>query len=315
MTGNIGFPWIHRLIFMVLLVGLATLGCRKESAVSTQLAAETLHVFVSVPPQKYIVDRVGGEHIQVSVLVSAGQTPHTFEPTPKQVVQLSRADVYFRTGVEFENQLAKKIGSALKGLQIVDLRRDLDLVQTTPAHADEQHSHGHHHHDEIDPHIWMSPRLVKKQAETVRKVLSSLDPVHAEEYAQNCRRFQDRLEQVDRKIAQTLAPLKGRKFFVYHPAFGYFAQAYGLEQVAVETGGRQPTARKLQQLIEQARQNDVKLIFVQPQFSRRSAEVVAQRINGAVVPLNPLREDYLDNLLRIASEIKKALSRQDTQPG
>jgi zinc transport system substrate-binding protein len=300
---------------IALFVAAGMVGCEESSPLPTPSAEGPLKVFVSVPPQKYIVKQVGGDHVRVTTLVSPGQTPHTFEPTPKQVVQLSQADVYLRTGMQFENQLAEKVSSTLGDRKIVDLRQGLELVHHECEHRHEGKHEGHdHHHPEIDPHIWMNPRLVKKQAETIKKVLSELDPAHAEDYEKNCRQFQDRLSEVDRKIARILEPLKGKEFFVYHPAFGYFAQAYGLEQVAVEIGGRQPTARQIQQLIEKAQRNKVRLIFVQPQFSSQSAEVIARRIDGAVVPLNALAEDYMENLLHIAKEIKKALSEETTRP-
>ena len=153
----------------------------------------------------------------------------------------------------------------------------------------------------------MNPRLVKRQARTICRELCRLAPVHREAFESNCAVFESDLDRVDARIAETLAPLRGREFYVFHPAFGYFADAYGLKQVAVETGGKQPTAKQLQALIEQARSADVKLIFVQPQFTKQSAEVVARAIGGAVVPLDPLAENYLENLLHVASKIEMAL--------
>lgn len=153
----------------------------------------------------------------------------------------------------------------------------------------------------------MNPRLVKVQAKTICAALCELDPAHRDVYERNCRAFEADMDTIDKKIATALAPLRGKAFYVFHPAFGYFAEAYGLKQVAIETGGKQPSAKRLAALVDQAKRAGVKLIFVQPQFDRRSAEVVAREIGGAVVPLDPLAENYMDNLLHVASQIQAAL--------
>ena len=237
---------------------------------------------MSIPPQKCFVEKVGGERVHVSVLLAPGQSPHTYEPTPKQIVSLSKARVYFRIGVPFEKQVVAKIGEAIKGFNIVDtcqgirqramtaeeIAAEIHEATSTGHHDEEGHSrdndHKSHHHDEgeLDPHVWMNPRLVKIQAGNIRDELIRLDPDHRNEYELNCRAFEKELDLLDARIMASLASLHGREFFVFHPGFGYFADAYGLKQVAVETGGKQPTAKQLGELIERARRAGVKLIFV-----------------------------------------------------
>ena len=300
-----------------------TLGsCREQADKSPPTDKKLLHVFVSIPPQKYFVERIGGDHVSVSTLLKPGQSPHTYEPTPKQMVELSAARVYFRIGVPFEKQVVGKIASALEQLVVVDTSEGIALrvLQSPCEHDDEpekhdthtEHAADHHHHnhdDVLDTHTWMSPRLAGVHARHICETLSRLDPSHGTTYRQNLEAFQADLNKLDAQIAEALAPLKGREFYVFHPAFGYFADAYGLKQVAVELAGKQPTAKQIAALIASAKEAGVKLIFVQPQFTKRSAETVAEAIGGAVVVLDPLAEDYLDNLLHVANTIQKALGQ------
>ncbi len=276
-------------------------------------SSRRLRVFVSIPPQKYFLERIGGEHVDVSVLVPPGQSPHTYEPTSKQMVDLSAARAYFRIGLPFEERVVRKLGAVLEHLNILDTNEGIQLrsMRNVTDHADHSHhGHGegcHHGEDELDPHVWMNPRLVKLQARTICRELSRLAPACREAFEGNLRSFETDLDRVDAKIAAALAPLRGRAFYVFHPSFGYFAEAYGLRQVAVEASGKEPTAKQLGALIAQAREDGVRLIFVQPQFATSSAEAIAEHIGGAVIPMDPLAEGYIDNLLDVAGKIEAAL--------
>lgn len=283
--------------------------CR-PSVPATQPAESRVRVFVSIPPQKYFVERVGGDRVYVSVMLPPGRSPATYELTPKQMVELAAARTYFRIGVPFEKQVVAKIGSIMKDLPIVDTRKGIDIRKMTKVEKDHKHhpEEHHHHHTELDPHVWMSPRLVKIQAQTICEELCRLDPTHRKQYEKNLRSFDADLNSTDAEIATSLAPLRGREFYVFHPAYGYFAQAYGLEQVAIENSGKRPTAKQLGTLIDRANQANVKLIIVQPQFDKSSAKAVAERIGGVVVPVDPLAEDYLDNLRSMATTIRTALT-------
>ena len=184
-------------------------------------------------------------------------------------------------------------------LLIVDTRVGIHLESL------EDHQHGNSHHDnELDPHIWLDPMLVKKQGEIIRNTLIKLDPAGEDIYRKNFLAFSADLDQLDEKLRQALLPVKGKTFFVFHPAFGYLARAYGLKQVAVETGGKKPSGRHLARLIESARAKDVKVLFVQPQFSQKSAETIAQAIDGVVVAIDPLAKDYFSNMEKIAREVR-----------
>jgi len=297
----------------ILTVALAVLpSCgRQQPAAGPETAV--LQVFVSIPPQKYFVERIGGRYVEVHVLLSPGQSPHTYEPTAKQMVELARARIYFCVGMPFEKQLAAKIRAAAPELTVVDTsegirRREWDASMTGhPAHEDHD---GHSHRPDEqswDTHTWMSPRLAAVHARNICQALCRVDPAHRAFYEGNLKKLTNELDRLDRQIAEALAPLKGRSFYVFHPAFGYFADAYGLKQVAIEMSGKQPTAKYLNDLIRRAEAAGVKLIFVQPQFSRQGAEAVARAIGGAVVPLDPLAENYMDNLRSIVDALRKAL--------
>ena len=258
-----------------------------------------IKTFVSILPQAYFVERIGGPHVDIEVLVGPGQSPATYEPTPKQMTKLARAHLYFRIGVPFEEAFVPRIARTFRNLQIVDTRKGVQLRYFTKTGGPEI----------PDPHIWLDPKRVKVQAATIWRALSGVDPKYAVEFDSNLRTFQADLHSVDAKIADSLAPLKGMNFYVFHPAFGYFGDSYGLTQVAVEIAGKEPSPKQLTELIEKAKQDGVKVIFVQPQFARKAAETIARQIDGAVVAMNPLSRDYLRNLEDMAAAVKKALSR------
>jgi zinc transport system substrate-binding protein len=263
-----------------------------------------LRVFVSIPPLQYFVERVGGERVQAEALVKPGQEPHTYEPTPQQVARLARARLFFRAGFPFENALVPRLESTMPELSIVDTREGITLraMEEDEGHAGEEGG--------LDPHVWMSPPLARRQAQTIRDALIRIDPAGETAYRAGFERFAAELDQVHAELVAALAPLRGRELLVYHPAFGYFAEEYGLKQVAVETGGRQPSARELARLIELAHERGIRVVFVQPQFSQAGARAVAEAIGGAVVPLDDLPSDYLANLRDMARKIQEGLRPQ-----
>ena len=295
-----------------LLVGAVSIaragGCRREAPAPEQ--TKRVKVFVSIDPHAFFVERIGSEHVDVEVLVRGGGDPHTFELTPKQVARLTRAGIYFRAGLPFERMLLGKIPATAADLEIVDTREGIDLLEI--QHEREDHRTGDEHGaPDLDPHVWLSPRLAKIQAETICRSLSRIDPAHADTYARNLSVLQSELDALDARIAKVLEPLKGRTFFVFHPAFGYFASSYGLKQKAVETGGKSPGARHIKRIIDQARRENVKVIFVQPQFSPRAAETIAEQIGAAVLPMDPLERDYIANMAAMADKICGALGQGD----
>ncbi len=287
-------------------------GCRDTVPPSSQ--PTRLRIFVSIPPQKYFVERVGGDEVQVEALVGPGQNHHTYEITPQQAARLAQADAFCRVGLPFEDSLLRKLASAYTNLRVVNTHEGTPWRFTEAEELGEAHSHEHrpgeecpgHHAGELDPHIWLNPRLVKLQAEAICRALQALRPVAEQRFQENLAAFQADLDALDQRLSAALTPFRGREFFVFHPAFGYLADAYGLRQVAVETGGKEPSARRLAELINRARSSDAKLMFVQPQFPTRSAETLAREIGGAVVAIDPMAENYIENLESMAAAIASA---------
>ena len=282
-----------------------------QSAVWGQTERSKMAVFVSILPQAYFLERIGGDRLSVEVLVGEGQSPATYEPTPRQMAKLSEASACFLIGVPFERHLMKKLRQSHRNPVIVETQKGVPYRYPAGRSYRDEQGHGTGQGNESagvpDPHIWMSPKLVKIQAQNIHDALSRLDPVHKQQYASNLQSFHADLNRLDARIARSLAPIRGKKMYVFHPAFGYFADAYGLIQVTIEIEGKEPGGRQLARLIDMAKKDGVKVIFVQPQFSRKSAEVVAKAIGGAVVPINPLSKEYIANLEKMAAAVEQGL--------
>jgi zinc transport system substrate-binding protein len=288
---------LPRLSIVILLLFVQPITARAEGPPPTPIK-----VFVSILPQKYFVERVGGNRVSVSVMVGPGQSPETYEPMPNQLSKLSQARLYFRIGVDFEDAWMGRLAAINPGMGIVDLRRGITLrpMDRPPGAPSERKGLP-------DPHIWTSPPLVKIMAANVRDALSELDPIRRTEFEVNYQAFAADLDRLDHDIRDTLAGARMHSFMVFHPAWGYFADTYGLKQIPIETGGKEPGARSLARMIEIGRRDGVKAIFVQAQFSRRDAETIAQAIGARIIAVDPLAEDYLANLRRVASDFAGAM--------
>lgn len=286
-------------------IGLAAGAYAQESS------AGRLNLFVSILPQAYFVERIAGEYADVSVLVGPGQSPATYEPTPKQLAQLSEADVYFTIGVPFERHLLDKLSAMFDNLNIVRGQEGI-VDQATPesSHHDQPHSEHGHDHGDIDPHTWLDPGYVSQIAKRICDGIIDIDPEHRRDYESNLNSFRADLDSADARIRAQLAPFKGERFYVFHPAFGHFAKAYGLQQVSIEHMGKEPSIRQLAEVIEQAKIDSVKVIVVQEQFSTRQAESIAEEVGAEVVNLDPLSRDYLRNLERIAEVLSEGMRRE-----
>jgi len=265
---------------------------------STASASAPLPVFVSILPQQYFVEHVGGDHVAVSVLVGPGQSPETYEPTPKQMTALARARIYFSIGVAFEDTWMKRIQAANPALRVAPIQRGVAILPLAGSGGEPGGS---------DPHVWTSPQRVKRMAANVRDALIQADPAQRGDYESNYRTFAAELDKLDGDIRTLLAPARGKAFMVFHPAWGYFAHDYGLRQIPIEAEGKEPGAKSLARVIELGKREGVKAIFVQSQFSRRTAETVAVAIGARVVAVDPLAENYPQNLLQVAREFAAAL--------
>ena len=263
-------------------------------------AADRRGVFVSIAPQKFLVERLVGDAVEVHVLLPSGASPATYEPTPKQMAALGTASLFFLIGAPFEGPLLDKISRVMPDLQTVDCRSGVELVPM------DDHEHGHGE-SLFDPHIWLDPLRMKIVASTTADALERLLPESGPEIRHNLQRLHDAIDQSHTLIVSILEPHTGESILVFHPAFGYFTRRYGLHQIAVEDEGKAPSARRLAEVVRTFDGGSITAIFVQPQFSISAAQRVADALECEVVTLDPLAEIYLANLEIMANRIAASL--------
>lgn len=289
-------------------------------------------VSVSIPPQKYFVEKIAASTLDINVIIPAGTDEHNFDFKPATMKKLEKSDIYFTIGLEFERVFADKFQSNFANLQVIDTGKDLRNLATSHTHSkddhDEHHNHaGHddHDHDEhaqgkdehhahkhsnshethgaSDPHIWLDPILVKIQASTIAKALIAKYPQNKALYEANLAQFQAELDALNAEISALFEKSKNKKFIIYHPSLGYFAARYHLVQIPVEIEGKEPKTKDLQRLMSVAKKEKIKTIFVQKGFSQNAAKSLAKELKASVVELNHLSDDYSKNLLEIAKKI------------
>ena len=265
-----------------------------------------LDVTVSILPQKYFVERIGGDLVDVNVMVGPGEEPHTFEPQPSQMKALSSSQIYFTIGIEFENAWLNKFKDTNPTLQFVDSSAGIEKIAISGTEPTATGS-GKDTHDDLDPHIWLSPANVKIIAQTIANALSELDTEHGSIYQNNLDIFLQDIDTLDQDISSSLLSLSSRQFLTFHPAWGYFARDYHLEQIAIEVGGSEPSAAELADLINFAKQHEIRFIFAEPEFSTKSADTIAQEIGGEVILISPLEENWLENMNLIADTLNRGL--------
>jgi len=278
------------------------------SLVASGWAAEPVPVFVSIPPQSYFVQQIGKDLVDVHVLVEAGADPHTYEPKPQQMVALSKAVLYFAIGIEFETAKLAKITAVNPRMHVVHTDHGvMKLPIDAHGHHNMKDNRGENHHQgSLDPHIWLSPPLVMLQARSILTALQAVDPAHRSIYEANYRAFILEVVDLDAQLRAIFDGLKGSPFMVFHPSWGTFAHTYGLNQVPIEIEGKSPKPARLKELIERARSNRIKVVFAQPQFSSKSAEQISKAIGGRVAVVDPLAQDWANNLRQVAEEFKHA---------
>ncbi len=292
------------LFLSLLFLGLITLLYNNKTA----CASEKLDIFVSIPPLAYFVERIGGHFVSVEILIGPGQSPEAFDPSPRLMGRMSESDLLVRVGVPFETTLMEKIARIMPDLKMVDCRDGIELQPISEGGSG--YSHGGHVHENLDPHIWLDPILAQVMAQTICDALIEIDPPNSTEYQNNLYLLVSDLKSIDEKITQSLDECAGRRFYVFHPSFGYFATRYNLTQTAVEVDGHEPGAREMIALIEQAQNDSIVAILIQPQFSSNTAQTVADKIGCGTISINPLSEEFLDNLDSIARLIKQAIGCQ-----
>jgi zinc transport system substrate-binding protein len=289
-------------------------------------AQEPIQVTVTIPPQKYFVEKIGGSLVAISVMVPSGANMHNYEPKPQQMVALAKSKIYFAVGDPIERAWLRKIVSANTHIHIVHTEEGVEKIPMASHHHEEhggqnltlEHGHssvgkewpqgpGEEASGVLDPHIWLAPHLVMIQARNIFTALCRVDPAHQDQYESNYKSFITELVALDLEIRKVFAEKGGIRFMVFHPAWGYFARAYGLEQIPIEIEGKEPKPADIRRLIQEAKNLGVKVIFVQPQLSAKAAETIASAIGGQITSADPLASDWADNLRRVARSFKSAL--------
>lgn len=288
------------LFALLLITAFSLAACTPPPSVKT---GGTINVTVSILPEKYFVERIGGSLVTANVMVGPGADPHTYEPKPAQMAALTNSALYFSIGVEFENAWLNRFSSTNPKMKIVDLSEGIQKLPM-PSHADAQGAAGG---EGLDPHIWVSPILVKSLADRIYQELVALDPSNGSTYKANFDAFIKDIDALDKEIHASLDGSKNRSFMVFHPAWAYFAKDYNLQEIPIEIGGTEPSASELAKLIDTAKKDNIRVIFAQPEFSTQIAKYIAKEIGGEVILISDLTENWLDNLRYVSQTFKKTL--------
>lgn len=283
----------RKFLLLVLMAFLGLAAC--VPVVATTAPEGVLNVTVSILPQQYFVERIGGEYVRVNVMVEPGASPATYEPKPAQMVALANASAYVSIGVPFESAWLQKIQAVNPKMKMVDTTQGIERIATVNGG--------------FNPHIWLSPALVKIQSQTIYNTLAGLDPAHKDQFKANLDAFLVDIDQLDAKIRATMVNTKSKKFIVFHPAWGYFARDYGLTETPIEVGGQEPSAQELAKLIQMAKAENIKVVFVQPAFSQENAKTIAKEIGGEVLSIDPLAPDWLANLQKVSATFAAVMNQ------
>ena len=283
------------------------------------LYASKPEISVSISPQKYFLEKIVKDKFDINVMVKAGSSPHTYEPKTSQMKSLSNSKIYFHTGIEFENAWLDKFKKSASKTIFIDSSTGIERI-AMQEHSHEEEGHDKHKHDKkhekhndhedehegLDPHVWLDPVLVKIQAKNMYDAVVSIDEQNKEFYTKNYEEFLKELDSLDAQIKDILKPYEHKAFMVFHPSWGYFAKRYDIEQISIEIEGKEPKPNELLQLVEEAKKHNIKIVFVAPQFSQKSAKTISQNVGANVVSINPLSDDWYNNMLLVANEIAKS---------
>jgi zinc transport system substrate-binding protein len=299
------------LFSVIFLLSLAfSLGCTTSQPADN---TDTINMVVTIQPQLEFAEKVSGDKVTVNVMVPAGASPHTYEPLPSQITNLANADIYAQvgSGIEFEIAWMDKLESTNNKMLVVNCSDGIQLIASDGN--EEEHATEHeednegHHHGAMDPHIWTSPANAIIMAENIKKGLQAVDQANSDYYEDNFQAYKQQLSALDSDIRNSLKTVDNKAFMTYHPAYGYFAHEYGLEMIAIQEEGKEPSAAALAELIETAKKNDIKAIFISPQFNPESAQTIASEIGCQTIEVDVLAPDYLENMRYFANELLNSL--------
>jgi len=301
------------IIISVFLIG-TFINCTKKA--DKDVNEEKIRVVVSILPQAEFVERVGEDRVIVTVMVPPGASPHTYEPTPGQLQEISKAKIYAKvgSGIEFELAWMDKIIKMNGEMLVVNCAYRVKFIAVSYKYGEAAVYYEYDESDEaksdlkgIDPHIWLSPANAKIMVENIYEGLVQIDPENQKYYKKNLDSYLLELDKLDDEIVQTFSGKENKKIIVFHPTWTYFAKDYGIEQIPIEEDGKEPTAKGIEDLISQAKEYNIKVIFASPEFSTKSAETVAREIGGEVFLVSSLKKDYLENMRKAAEDFAGAM--------
>ena len=298
------------LSFFLVIVVLTSLTACQDANSQNSLDVNTLNVTVSILPQAFFVESIGGKAVEVNVMVGPGEEAHTYEPSPDQMKSLSTSQIFFTIGVEYETLWVPRFQNINPEMIIVDsikgiTRQISSEVHTHESQDDEDENVLNSEH--FDPHVWLAPDNGKIIAQNILTALSELSPQNAQTFNENYMRLLADIDELDTRIETTLKGIDQRKFMVFHPAWAYFAKQFGLEQISVQIGGQDPSAKEMVEIIRIAREEKIHVIFVQPTFSTADAEAIAREIGAQIAVIDPLARNWIENLERVADSFAASL--------
>ena len=278
----------------------------------TILNASKPELTVNILPQKYFVEKIVKDKFEINVMVKPGSSPHNYEPKPSQMRSLVNSKAYFLVGDPFEQAWMDKFKQNAKNTLFIDTTKGIEKIEMEEhEHHDapkidtkhDEHNHEKHDHSGFDPHVWLDPLLVKIQAKNIYEAMVEIDSQNGDFYKTNYEEFIKELDALDENIKTILKPYKDKAFMVFHPSWGYFSKRYELEQISIELEGKEPKPNELIELISEAKKHDIKIVFVAPQFSQKSAKTISKNINANVVEIDPLSDNWKESMLDTANQI------------
>lgn len=283
---------MKKLIYILTLFILSACG-------NTTQKSEKPILTVTLEPLRYFTEAIAGDNYEVVSMVPKGSSPESYDPTPQQLVNLSKSQAYFRIGyIGFEQAWMKKLEANCPNMEVYNTSKGIDLIR------DKGHWHGDHFHEGgVEPHVWNSTQNALIIADNIYQALCELDSTHQEDYQKRLDVLKQTIRQTDANI-RTLLENADSTFLIYHPALSYFARDYGLKQVSIEEGGKEPSPAQLKALIETCRNENVHTIFVQQEFDQRNAQLIAHELGVNIVSINPLSYDWVKEMIRIAEALK-----------
>jgi len=294
--------------FLLLVSAASLLFSACQPSQQSTVDDDVLQVTVSILPQAYFVERIGGELVAVNVMVGPGEEAHTYEPTPGQMKALAESRIFFSIGVEYEQTWIPRFADINPAMLFVDSAAGIERIPVGDAQAqDETETDNHTYNEGLDPHVWLSPDNGKIIAENVLLALIAVSPDHEEVLQANYDALIADIDSLDQRIEAALSGVEQRTFMVFHPAWGYFAEKYNLEQLPVQVEGQDPSVSEMAELIEIAREKDIWVIFIQPTFNASDAQAIAAEIGAEVAVVDPLARDWLTNLEAVAEAFAAAL--------